>query len=140
MIVFLSEGVVLNLSPNGKCLRNDPSTRPSDRTVETHLCHCQASAPCAPQTPPFSYPRHLSAGAPPAGHLHLAGEMLTCGRFLSSSAATTTASFSPLRTLTRSLLRRPHPRLLSSASAAATTAVEPDTKGKSLSLDSLIHS
>ncbi|KAG2558725.1 serine--tRNA ligase, chloroplastic/mitochondrial-like isoform X1 [Panicum virgatum] len=55
--------------------------------------------------------------------------MLTCGRFLSSSAATTTASFSPLRTLTRSLLRRPHPRLLSSASAAATTAVEPDTKG-----------
>ncbi|CAL4979846.1 unnamed protein product [Urochloa decumbens] len=58
--------------------------------------------------------------------------MLTCGRFLSSSAATTTASFSPLRTLTRSLLRRPHPRLLSSASAAAaTTAVEPDTKGGS---------
>ncbi|CAN6381768.1 unnamed protein product [Urochloa humidicola] len=58
--------------------------------------------------------------------------MLTCGRFLSSSAATTTASFSPLRTLTRSLLRRPHPRLLSSASAAAaTTAVEPETKGGS---------
>ncbi|PUZ45490.1 hypothetical protein GQ55_8G227900 [Panicum hallii var. hallii] len=56
--------------------------------------------------------------------------MLTCGRFLSSSAATTTASFSPLRTLTRSLLRRPHPRLLySSAAAAAATAVEPDTKG-----------
>ncbi|RLM50353.1 hypothetical protein C2845_PMPSC049119 [Panicum miliaceum] len=55
--------------------------------------------------------------------------MLTCGRFLSSSAATTTASFSPLRTLTRSLLRRPHPRLLSSSSAAAATAVEPDTKG-----------
>lgn len=56
--------------------------------------------------------------------------MLTCGRFLSSySAAATTASFSPLRTLTRSLLRRPHPRLLSSASAATATAVEPDTKG-----------
>ncbi|KAJ1276349.1 hypothetical protein BS78_05G208000 [Paspalum vaginatum] len=55
--------------------------------------------------------------------------MLTCGRFLSSSAAATTASFSPLRTLTRSLLRRPHPRLLASASAAAATAVEPDTKG-----------
>ncbi|KAF8749743.1 hypothetical protein HU200_012542 [Digitaria exilis] len=55
--------------------------------------------------------------------------MLTCGRFLSTSSAAT-ASFSPLRTLTRSLLRRPHPRLLSSASAAAaTTAVEPDTKG-----------
>ncbi|KAL6654723.1 hypothetical protein ACP70R_008188 [Stipagrostis hirtigluma subsp. patula] len=56
--------------------------------------------------------------------------MLTCGRFLSSSAANTTAaSFSPLRTLTRSLLRRPHPRLLSAAPAAATTAaVEPDTK------------
>nr|CAB3490322.1 unnamed protein product [Digitaria exilis] len=55
--------------------------------------------------------------------------MLTCGRFLSTSSATT-ASFSPRRTLTRSLLRRPHPRLLSSASAAAiTTAVEPDTKG-----------
>ncbi|CAD6256237.1 unnamed protein product [Miscanthus lutarioriparius] len=55
--------------------------------------------------------------------------MLTCGRFISSSAATSTASFSPFRTLTRSLLRRPAPRLLSSASAAAATAVEPDTKG-----------
>ncbi|XP_066337690.1 serine--tRNA ligase, chloroplastic/mitochondrial-like isoform X2 [Miscanthus floridulus] len=56
--------------------------------------------------------------------------MLTCGRFISSSsAATSTASFSPFRTLTRSLLRRPAPHLLSSASAAAATAVEPDTKG-----------
>ncbi|XP_062197876.1 serine--tRNA ligase, chloroplastic/mitochondrial isoform X1 [Phragmites australis] len=55
--------------------------------------------------------------------------MLTCGRVLSSSAGTTTASFSPLRTLTRSLLRRPPPRFLSSSSAAAATAVELDTKG-----------
>ncbi|KAL6890124.1 hypothetical protein ACP4OV_008887 [Aristida adscensionis] len=56
--------------------------------------------------------------------------MLTCGRFLSSSSsAATTASFSPLRTLTRSLLRRAPPRLLSTASAAAaSTAVEPSTK------------
>uniref|UniRef100_A0A0E0MH52 serine--tRNA ligase n=1 Tax=Oryza punctata TaxID=4537 RepID=A0A0E0MH52_ORYPU len=53
--------------------------------------------------------------------------MLTCGRFLSSSAAASTPS--PFRNLTLSLLRRPHLRLLSSAATATATAVEPDTKG-----------
>ncbi|KAG8090149.1 hypothetical protein GUJ93_ZPchr0011g28282 [Zizania palustris] len=74
-----------------------------------------------------SYPSY----PPPAGeaishhhHLSLSGEMLTCGRFLSSSSS---PSLSPLRNLSLSLLRRPHLRLLSSASATA--AVEPDTKG-----------
>ncbi|KAI4996078.1 hypothetical protein ZWY2020_041176 [Hordeum vulgare] len=52
--------------------------------------------------------------------------MLTCGRYLSSAAATT-PSFSPLRTLTFSLLRHHPIRFLSSSSSAATTAVEPET-------------
>jgi hypothetical protein len=81
---------------------------------------------CAPKTQPLSYPSHPSAASRPSPTTAAAGDMLTCGRFLSSSAATTTASFFPLRTLTRSLLRRPTPRLLSAA-----TAVEPDTKGRS---------
>ncbi|XP_040384991.1 LOW QUALITY PROTEIN: serine--tRNA ligase, chloroplastic/mitochondrial [Oryza brachyantha] len=54
--------------------------------------------------------------------------MLTCGRFLSSSSAASTPSLSSFRNLSISLLRRPHLRLLSSASATAATAVEPDTK------------
>ncbi|KAF7058011.1 hypothetical protein CFC21_065150 [Triticum aestivum] len=52
--------------------------------------------------------------------------MLTCGRYLSSAAATT-PSFPPLRTLTFSLLRYHPIRFLSFSSAAATTAVEPET-------------
>ncbi|KAG8090552.1 hypothetical protein GUJ93_ZPchr0011g28748 [Zizania palustris] len=55
--------------------------------------------------------------------------MLTCGRFLSSSAAST-HSLSPLRILSFPLLRRTHLRLLSSASATgAAAAVETDTEG-----------